>query len=206
MAKAPLPGACKTRLIPVLGPDGAASIAETLLCDTLERISDQGLAPVELWCAPDISHPAFQKLAERFELQLETQRGADLGERMHSAIAAALVHAEMAVLIGTDCPDLDAEYLRHAFAALIERPAALGPADDGGYVLLGLRREAVPALPALFAPMAWGTDQVAAVTRARMHATGMQWAELPSLADIDRPEDLALGTQPLAVVCTRTRP
>lgn len=185
-----MPGACKTRLIPALGPEAAAKLAEDLLIGTLERIATADLAEVELWCAPDISHHAFQELAKRHELQLQTQRGADLGERMKAATAAALAANERVLLIGTDCPELDAAYLQQALAALEERPAVLGPADDGGYVLLGLRRAAVTVLAALFAPMPWGSDQVAAITRERMRAAGLEWTELPSLTDIDRPEDL----------------
>lgn len=190
-AKAPVPGGCKTRLIPALGPEGAARLAEALLIGTLDRIANADLASVELWCAPDIDHPAFQALAGRHKLQLQTQRGADLGERMQAATAAALATTERVLLIGADCPDLDAAYLQQALAALSQRPAVLGPANDGGYVLLGLRQAAAPVLPALFAPMSWGSGQVAAITRERMRAAGLDWTELPSLADIDRPGDLA---------------
>lgn len=199
-AKAPVAGACKTRLIPALGPEGAARLAEALLWDTLERISEAGLAPVDLWCAPDATAPIFNALAERFRLQLKTQRGCDLGARMQGAMAATLAHAEKTVLMGTDCPGLDADYLQQALIALAKRPVVLGPADDGGYVLMGLRREALPCLPALFAAMPWGTDQVAALTRARMRAAKLEWAELASLADIDRPEDLAQGLHSPRVV------
>ncbi|MBK5931394.1 TIGR04282 family arsenosugar biosynthesis glycosyltransferase [Halochromatium salexigens] len=190
-AKAPVPGACKTRLIPALGAEGAARLAETLLRETLERVASARLAPIELWCAPDATHPVFSALAERVGLQLETQRGSDLGARMQTATAGALVTSERAVLIGTDCPALDADYLRQALSALNNQPAVLGPADDGGYVLLGLRRDAAPALPALFASMPWGSDRIAAITRARMREAHVDWVELPSLADIDRPEDVA---------------
>lgn len=200
-AKAPLPGLCKTRLIPALGAEGAARLAERLLLDTVERVSAAGLATIELWCSPDPSHPLFQSAAERYRLQLQTQRGADLGARMRHAAASTLADAERMLLVGCDCPGLDADYLRQALLALRDRPAVLGPADDGGYVLLGLRRDALGALPSLFAPMAWGTDQVAAITRERLRDAGLAWAELSSLPDIDRPEDLphlGLVTQ----VCT----
>lgn len=189
-AKAPIAGACKTRLAPALGDEGAARLAEALLYDTVARLSLARLAPIDLWCTPDAAHPLFIALAERFELQLKTQQGADLGARMQSAAAATLAHAQRLVLIGADCPDLDAEYLQQALSALSQYPAVLGPADDGGYVLLGLRREMTASLATLFAPMPWGSDQVAARTRKRMHAAGLDWLELPRLADIDRPEDL----------------
>jgi hypothetical protein len=192
LAKAPVPGACKTRLIPALGAEGAARLAEELLTTTVARVCDAGLAPVELWCAPDTRHPVFRRLAERFEVPLHTQRGGDLGERMSMAMSAALANADRAILIGTDCPGLDARYLDAALTALNKAPVVLGPADDGGYVLLGARRDAVSALHRLFAAMPWGSDAVAARTRKRLRVAGMDWTELPTLADIDRPEDLTL--------------
>jgi glycosyltransferase A (GT-A) superfamily protein (DUF2064 family) len=246
-AKAPVPGQCKTRLIPALGAEGAARLAEDLLCGTLERVTQAGLAPVELWCAPQTRHPLFVRLSERLMLRLEVQHGADLGARMQAAAEAALGRAEQVVLIGTDCPALDADYLQQALQALTKQPtphrphertrpteltgapelkgppelksphkparphglirpceplrphelnaqpaqAVLGPAEDGGYVLLGLRREALRALPALFSEMPWGGGQVAAITRQRLRDAGLVWTELISLADIDEPEDLA---------------
>jgi len=189
-AKAPLPGGCKTRLIPALGRDGAAALAERLLCGTIERIGGAGLAPAELWCAPDVEHPLFQRLAIGFDLRLEIQRGDDLGVRMQHATALALERAERVVLIGTDCPDLGPEYLRQALDSLSEHAVALGPADDGGYVLLGLSRDARRVLPRLFEEVPWGSDRVAEITRQRLEASLLRWTELPSLMDIDRPEDL----------------
>ena len=99
-----------------------------------------------------------------------------------------MCRAEAVALIGCDCPELDAAYLARAFSALqsVEVDAVLGPAADGGYVLLALRR----AEPALFAAMPWGGDQVAALTRERMAALGWRWRELPVLRDVDRPPDL----------------
>jgi glycosyltransferase A (GT-A) superfamily protein (DUF2064 family) len=72
----------------------------------------------------------------------------------------------------------------------LQAQAVLGPAEDGGYVLLGLRREALPALPALFSDIPWGSGQVAAITRQRLQDAGLVWTELKRLADIDNPEDL----------------
>ncbi|MCF8002878.1 MAG: TIGR04282 family arsenosugar biosynthesis glycosyltransferase [Chromatiaceae bacterium] len=191
-AKAPVPGQCKTRLIPALGAEGAAQLAEALLCHTLERVTNARLAPVELWCAPEMTHPLFLQLAERLQLCLQVQRGPDLGARLQAAAASALGRAEQVLLIGTDCPDLDASYLQQALQALTKQRAVLGPAEDGGYVLLGLRREALSALSLLLTKMPWGTAQVAQITRERMRDAGLAWTELASLADIDQPEDLAL--------------
>jgi rSAM/selenodomain-associated transferase 1 len=189
-AKAPRPGVCKTRLSPALGRDGAAKVAETLLRGTVERVAGARLAPAELWCTPDLGHPVFDELAARFGLGLEVQHGDDLGARMQHAATSALSHAEPVLLIGTDCPDLDADYLQQAMTALSTHVAVLGPAEDGGYVLLGLSRAAMDHLPRLFGEMPWGSERVAELTRERLETYGLDWSELSMLADIDRPEDL----------------
>jgi glycosyltransferase A (GT-A) superfamily protein (DUF2064 family) len=91
------------------------------------------------------------------------------------------------ILIGADIPDLSATCLQAAAAALRDAPAVIGPAEDGGYYLLGLR----PPMPFLFEAMPWGTDQVFTITAERLAGRGVAPALLPTLADLDRPEDLA---------------
>jgi len=185
-AKAPEPGRVKTRLIPALGPQGAADLQARLLADTVGRLVTAEVAAVELWCSPDPDCDPFPELAHRYGLGLRQQRGEDLGARMLYAAADALARGSAVILVGTDCPLLDGAYLRRALAALDDRDAVLGPAEDGGYVLLGLRR----AVPALFSDFPWGTDRVAAITRDRMTALSWDWEELSILWDLDRPEDL----------------
>jgi rSAM/selenodomain-associated transferase 1 len=188
-AKAPEPGVAKTRLIPALGAEGAAALHRDLLVDTLARLAPARVAPVELWCAPGPSHPLFKDLAGRFGVSLHAQQGGDLGARLFFAARDALTRAEAVVLVGCDCPGLGPAQVTEALVALLETPrqdAVLGPADDGGYVLLALRR----AAPAVFLDVPWGGDQVAAVTRRRMAALAWRWRELESLPDVDRPEDL----------------
>jgi hypothetical protein len=185
-AKAPVAGRVKTRLIPALGPQGAADLHKRLLLSTVARLGTARVAPIELWCAPDPGQDPFPELADRYGVALCGQRGADLGERMYHAARDALCRCEKVLLIGTDCPLLDAGYLRRAMEALKEHEAVLGPAQDGGYVLLGLKR----AVGGLFRDMPWGGDRVAAITRDRMAAGGWKWAELPILWDLDRPDDL----------------
>ena len=185
-AKAPEPGRVKTRLIPALSPRGAADLHAQLLADTVARFAPAGLAPVELWCAPDPACAPFSELANRYLFRRYAQRGADLGERMLDAAADALTRSGAVVLVGTDCPLLGRTYLAQALALLGGKDAVLGPAEDGGYVLLGLTQ----APPELFSDIPWGTDRVAAITRGRMDALGWEWAELPPLWDLDRPDDL----------------
>jgi hypothetical protein len=191
-AKAPVPGRAKTRLIPALGALGAARLQEQLLRATVARLAtglDRSIGTrLELWCAPDTAHPLFQELAATYALELHVQSDGDLGDRLLAGCTHALRRADSAVLIGSDCPDLGPAQLAQAVAAL-QAPgldAVLGPAVDGGYVLLGLRR----AESALFTDMPWGGDRVAEITRERMAALGWRWRELPALRDVDRPEDL----------------
>lgn len=182
-AKAPLPGLAKTRLIPALGAAGAAALQQRLIRRTLATAAQSGLA-TELWCHPDCAQPFFAACGAEFAVELRNQQGADLGERMHHAFVTA---GAPALLIGTDCPGLSAADLHAAAAALAgDCDAVLGPAADGGYYLIGLRRP----LAALFHAMPWGTDAVLALTRARLHTAGLRWQELPLHHDIDTPDDL----------------
>jgi rSAM/selenodomain-associated transferase 1 len=185
-AKAPIPGQVKTRLIPALGPAGAAELACDLLERLVRRLSLGRLAPLELWCSPDPEHPLFRDLAESVGVVLRTQRGEDLGERLSRAAEDALGRAEAVLLVGADIPDLDADYCASALSALADSDAVLGPAEDGGYVLLGLKAPA----PELFTDMPWGGDRVAAITRRRIASLGWCCPEIPILWDLDRPEDL----------------
>jgi rSAM/selenodomain-associated transferase 1 len=185
-AKAPRPGRVKTRLVPPLTAQEAADLHARLLADRVRRLAEAGLGPVELWCAPSTDDALFRDLARNHGVSLHGQRGRDLGERMLSAAADALERADGVVLIGTDCPLLDGAYVSSALRALNEWDAVLGPAEDGGYVLLGLRR----AAPVLFRDMPWGGSRVAELTRERMRALGWSWQELATLWDLDRPKDL----------------
>lgn len=186
-AKAPIPGQVKTRLIPALGATGAARLQIGLMRDTLAKLTAQLPFPVQLWCAPDAQHDAFVACQQDFTVTLAVQQGADLGERMDQALASVLRQYAWAVLVGCDCPDLQAEDIVNAGLALQQGHAAvLGPAEDGGYYLIGLDRPR----SSLFDDVPWGTDQVLAITEARLLADGLSWQRLPLRQDIDRPEDL----------------
>lgn len=184
LAKAPVPGTVKTRLMLMLGLDGAAALHERLVERTVVVAAEAAIGPVTLWASPDEHHPCFRRLADRFRLTLARQVDGDLGARMH----AAVVHAEGPVLvIGTDCPALTAAHLRDAAEVLRSgTDAVLIPADDGGYVLIGLRRPS----PALFQDMAWSTEGVTAETRHRLRRHGLSWREPAHLWDVDRPSDV----------------
>ncbi len=189
MAKAPVAGLAKTRLIPALCAEGAAALAARMLMHAVGEARAASVGPVMLCGAPDVSHPAFARLAEDGGLALYPQGDGDLGARMHRAFERALATNERAVLIGTDAPDLDAAALRAAAEALATHDAVFAPAHDGGYALIGLRR-AAPRWSRLFEAMPWSTAQVMAVTRERLREGGLRWHELPPLHDIDEPADL----------------
>lgn len=190
MAKAPLPGYAKTRLIPSLGVDGAAALARRLLAHAVANALRAGLGPVQLHCAPGAGAAGFEPFAGLDRLTLCDQLTGDLGARMRGAFESALAGADGsgggALLIGTDTPALDACVLREAADALLVHDAVFVPTHDGGYALVGLRRPA----PALFEGMTWSTPRVMADTRARLAGSGLTHAELATQHDIDEPADL----------------
>jgi uncharacterized protein len=184
-ARAPVAGQAKTRLIPALGPEGAARLHRRLVRQALDVASKTNPGEVELWCAPDCGHPFFAECARQFDCSLHTQPAGDLGERMCAALEAALP----ALLVGSDAPRLDSDALCHAAQALVSgHDCVLVPALDGGYVMIGL---SVPA-PELFRNMPWGGPEVLAETRRRCAHLGLVLDELAACPDLDRPEDLAL--------------
>ena len=186
-AKAPIPGQVKTRLIPSMGAMAAASLHKKLVFHSLKTITNSGLGPVELWCTPSAEHPFFKLCAEKFQLRLRKQTDGDIGKRMAYAFDHTLRKVPSALLIGTDCPSLTQDDLKEAAEVLAQgMDAVIGPAEDGGYVLLGLRR----FTPELFAGISWGTDLVLEQTRACLQSLGRQWHELKERWDVDRPEDL----------------
>jgi len=186
-AKAPVAGQVKTRLAPLLGDEGAAALHAQLVRRALSTAVAAGIGAVELHCAPDERHELFARCAAQFGVDLVAQRGADLGARMRNAFERAFEQGHALVVIGTDCPGLDADDLRAARDALARAPAVLSPAEDGGYVLIGL----VASVPGLFDGIDWGSSTVLAQTRRRFAQAGVQCAELRELWDLDRPEDYA---------------
>jgi rSAM/selenodomain-associated transferase 1 len=186
-AKAPVAGEVKTRLVPLLGPEGVARLHADLVRRALAVARAADIGPVELWCAPDAQDYFLASCAREFGATLHVQRGGDLGERMEAAFRAALGENAALVVIGADCPALTPRALRDAAGALRDHEVVVAPAEDGGYVLLGLAR----SIPSLFEGIEWGGPRVMAQTRERLSAAGARWTELETLWDIDRPEDYA---------------
>jgi uncharacterized protein len=184
--RAPQPGTVKTRLIPLLGAEGAAALHRRLIGHTLEQAMTAGVGPVELWCNPNHDDVFLNDCARRCGASLHVQTGADLGARMLRAFESTLRISRYAVLIGTDCAVLEAKHIRAAVVALAAgNRAVFCPAEDGGYALIGLAQ----CDATLFAGIHWGGAHVMAHTRDRLRDLGMRWTELATLWDIDRPED-----------------
>lgn len=187
LAKAPVAGLAKTRLIPALGPREAARLQRQFTRRALETAAAARLGPVTLWCAPDAEHRFFMALRRTMGVDCLVQACGDLGQRMDTAFALHCAQGPL-LLIGTDCPALDPGHLRAAAQALCDGfDAVFHPAQDGGYVLVGLRR----SQPSLFSEMAWSTASVMAETRKRARAHGLRVKELETLWDVDVPADLS---------------
>ena len=187
MAKAPVPGYAKTRLIPAIGAVRAAQLADKLLHHAVGVALQANLGPVDLCCAPDAQHALLQAHRAQPGLMLSNQGEGDLGERMSRAFDRWWPLADRVLMTGTDAPALDARVLHRAAQALNDVDAVFVPAFDGGYALVGLRR----AAPSLFRDVAWSTAEVMAATRAHLAAAGLRHRELETLPDIDVPADLA---------------
>lgn len=186
----PEAGKAKTRLIPALGAEGAAQLQRQMTEHTIAQVKvlaaayplsievryaggDRNL--MQTWLGPDAAY--------------RPQSSGDLGIRMADAFQAAFEEqVEHAITIGTDCPGVDAAKLAQAFAALQHHDLVLGPATDGGYYLIGLRR----FVPDLFVGIAWSTEQVFQHTIGIARALGLSTAVLAPLTDVDRPEDLSV--------------
>lgn len=200
MAKAPVPGQAKTRLIPAVGAWAAARAQRRFALDTLhlalQAASRMG-TQVQWWAAPAASQRFFRALqrlpsiagTSAAPVTWHDQPSGDLGVRMaHAFHAHFSAHPHIPLmLIGTDCPPLSPGHLLQAARALADHDAVLIPAEDGGYVLMGLRQ----AAPEVFTNVDWSTDRVLAQTRERLRSAGLRWQELPALWDVDTPDDWA---------------
>ena len=192
----PEPGRTKTRLIPALGAEGAASLQKRL---TERMIHEAKLLEQRLGTGTTVHYQGgslAQMTAWLGQVDCLEQAAGDLGEKMRKAFCQAFAAgAARAVLVGTDIPELDADILAQAFKALEMKDVVLGPSRDGGYYLIGLSAKSGPQLleESLFRDMAWSTDEVFAITSGRLAGTGRTVAILPKLTDIDRPEDLVLA-------------
>jgi len=201
-ARDPVPGRVKTRLIAALGRTAATALYWQMLRQTLATAARLNGVRCELWLDDPAPTQDLRAVATRLGMALHTQRGPDLGARMAAALAQATADGGLAVLIGSDCPGFDIAYLEAAYDVLARHDAVIGPAVDGGYVLIGVKRPQ----PELFRDVAWGTDRVLHTTRQRLRKLGLRWQELPLQRDLDQPGDLAHFPELAALADTMRQP
>lgn len=191
-AKAPIPGQVKTRLCPPLTPDEAATLHGSFVLDTLERTKlatttlklpfDRYLA-----CAPSSTHVFFKIMEERHGVKVIDQVGEDLGACMHQAFETIFARGyRHGLIIGTDVPTIPLDQLKQALAKLEQFDLVLGPAQDGGYYLIGLKQPS----PTLFRDIPWSTDQVLKLTQDKAATMGLKTALLELWRDVDTIADL----------------
>jgi len=191
-AKAPIPGQVKTRLCPPLTPDEAATLHGSFVLDTLERTK---LAVTKLKlplarylaCAPSATHVFFKIMEERHGVNVMDQVGDDLGACMNQAFDVTFKRGHHQVMIiGTDVPTLPLDHVKQALALLDSHDLVLGPALDGGYYLIGLKR----MTPELFTDIPWSTDHVLKLTQEKAATLGLKTALLKPWRDVDTLADL----------------
>lgn len=187
-ARAPQVGGVKTRMQPRLSAREACELHCQLLAYTALQLQRLPASRRELWIAGDPGHPFLARVASHCGMALRRQRGADLGERMLHALRDGLSRYRRVVLVGSDCPGLDSDYLCDADRRLRDHDMVWGPAVDGGYVLVAATR----ADAACFRGIDWGSDAVMSQTRAIAGERGIAHALLPVRQDVDRPADLPL--------------
>lgn len=183
-ARAPVAGACKTRLIPALGAEGAARLHARLIERMIETALASNVGPVGLWCAGDAEHEFFRHCATHYGVELRAQCEGDLGARMLDAFTRT---GGPALLTGSDAAGVTAQDLRSCAEALTSHDAVFLPAEDGGYGLVGLNAPQ----PSIFANMRWSHAQVMDDTRVRLREAGLSFAEPRVVFDIDEPADIA---------------
>jgi uncharacterized protein len=186
-AKTPVLGQVKTRLNQELGADGALSLHTSLIEFAWREFGRLPGIQTEMWVSQPGAESYFHELCGAENVGL--QRGHDLGARMQHAAETALESSDAVVIVGADCPSVDVAYVQQALSALEQSSidVVLGPAEDGGYVLVALK---APMPECLFQSIEWGSDRVLAQTRAALLGNQVSWHELPSRWDVDRPEDV----------------
>ena len=187
MAKAPVAGFAKTRLAALLGMAGAARAQRGFILRTLSTAYQASVGPVALYTAAGAHHRLFALLSERWGVPCISQADGDIGQRMSAVMEDHFIarDAPALLIVGTDCPALTPLHLQVATEALVSNDAVFIPAEDGGYVLIGLKRP----LPMVFERIEWSTPRTMSQTRERLSEAKVRWVELPALWDVDEPSD-----------------
>ena len=193
IAKRPAPGHTKTRLSPTLLPAQAADLYECFLRDTLDVSRAVPAVTRFVHYSPDNAWDYFQQLAPDFELR--PQVGADLGERLDQVLTGCLADGfQQAVIMDSDSPTLPPAYVERAFSSLESADVVLGPCEDGGYYLIGLKAPQ----PRLLREVPMSTAAVLRDTMALAAQAGLRVALLPSWYDVDTAVELERLRQDLA--------
>lgn len=189
----PEEGATKTRLIPILGAKGAATLHRQMTEYTLSKVRElQNSYPLSIEVCFTGGSLSLMQHWLGSDIIYQAQGKGDLGSRMARSLTVAFQDSiDRVVIIGTDCPSLNAQLLQQAFYQLHSHNLVIGPAIDGGYYLIGLHY----LIPELFSGVNWGTDEVLQNTVDIAKKLELSIAYLPQLADIDRPEDLSIWEQ-----------
>jgi rSAM/selenodomain-associated transferase 1 len=185
-AKAPQPGFAKTRLIPTLGAEGAAELAQKMLLHTLQAALTSNVKMVELCTTPAFDNAAWHDILLPQGIAISDQGEGDLGERMARAAQRGIDQGNAVILIGTDCVEVSAELLNDAVHTLNAQDATIHCTIDGGYALLGLNKFST----FLFSNIAWSTGAVASTTLSRIGQLGWSLHVGQMLHDVDEEQDL----------------
>lgn len=192
-AKAPEAGQVKRRLMPPLDQAQSAQVADALLHQAVETVEHGWFGQKILNVTPDTAHPAFKPYAQGFKWRLRLQPEADLGERMREALQEGVDQYGGAVVLGTDIPALAPAILRQAFQALQAGQQVVGPSQDGGFYLLGMREVPSP----LFDGITWGSNEVYARLMQNARELQLPIQVLPTLTDCDYFDDLKWAARAL---------
>jgi rSAM/selenodomain-associated transferase 1 len=185
-AKAPVKGSVNTRLIPDIGVQAATKLQHDLIHQRLSMLAQANLCAVHLMCAPDIQHECFIQCKQQYPVTLIEQSGVDLGERILNGLNKGLQHYKYCIVIGTDAPALDETIIKQAIEILhAGKEVVFVPAEDGGYVLVGLQKPC----DFLFQEISWGSAKVMAQSRSKLDLHNVSYTELATCWDIDRLED-----------------
>ncbi len=194
-AKSPSADDVKTRLRTVLTPRQATALYHTMLMQTLACAVVSDLCPVEIHWSQQPTDDDLLQYCQQHQISSYLQQGDDLGQRLTFALQSALQHSDYAIVIGTDCPLMSADYLTMALTALAKKTnVVIGPAEDGGYVLIGMDQ----VYADLFTNIPWSTDQVLVTTQQRIADLHLSSHNLTMLWDVDDPKDLLRLTKEYA--------
>jgi rSAM/selenodomain-associated transferase 1 len=185
-AKAPKAGFAKTRLIPALGAEGAAALAQQMLLHTVYEAIAADIGTLEVCVTPAIDDASWRGVRLPAGIEITDQGEGDLGARMARAAQRNAEQGRSVLLIGTDCVEMSADLLHGAWQAMHDHDAVIHCTVDGGYALLGLGQFS----PFLFGNMPWSTDAVASTTIARLGQLGWSLHVGQMLHDVDEPQDM----------------